>query len=112
MDSIHTSKSVDGQYPGSKLPDPQGALSKQIPSSAISAVNSEVAVLQPSAGAKVGGTYLKMSAKKAEIRKRAAEPGVLATIQYYATKLPVNLCALVTQVCPAHKFHSTWVRRI
>ena len=52
-------KSVDGQYPWSKLPDPQGTLSTQVPSSAISAVNSDVAVLQPSAGAKVRRAYLK-----------------------------------------------------
>ena len=41
------------------------------------------AVLQLSAaGAKVRGAYLKMSAKKAEIGKRAAERGALATIHY------------------------------
>ncbi len=45
------------------------ALSKQVPSSAISAANSEVAVLQLSACAKVRRAYLKMSAKKAEIGK-------------------------------------------
>ena len=75
---------MDRQYPGSKLPDPQEALSKQVPSSAIFAENSKVAVLQPSAGAKVGGAYmyLKMSAKKAEIGKRAAEHAALATIRY------------------------------
>ena len=33
-----------------------------------------------------------MSTKKAEMGKRAAEPGMLA-VWYYATKLPVNLCA-------------------
>ena len=73
---------MDRQYPGSKLTDPQEALSKQVPSSAIFATNSEVAVLQPSAGAKVGGAYLKMSAKKADIGKRAAEHAALATIRY------------------------------
>ena len=65
------------------------------------------AVLQPSAaGAKaVRGTYLKISAeKKAEIGQRAAEHGVLATVRYYATKLPVPLkessvrtCRMLTQ---------------
>ena len=41
------------------------------------------AVLQLSAaGAKVRGAYLKMSAKKAEIRRRAAELGALATTRY------------------------------
>ena len=58
------------------------ALSKQMPSSAISAANSEVAVLQLSGCAKVRRAYLKTSAKKAEIGKQAAERGVLATIHY------------------------------
>ena len=75
-------KKVDGNYPGTKLPDPQGALSKEAPSSSISAASTEIAaVLQPSAaGAKaVRGTYLKISAeKKAEIGQRAAENRVLA----------------------------------
>jgi len=47
-------KKVDGNYPGTKLPDPQGAFSKEVPLSLISAANMEIAtVLQPSAaGAK------------------------------------------------------------
>ena len=85
---------VDKGYPGN-LPDPQGELSKEVPSSSISAANAEVAAVQSSAvGAKAGcrGTYLKMSAeKKAEIGRRAAEHGVLATVRYYATRLPVPL---------------------
>ena len=60
---------------------------KQVPLSAISATNSKVAVLQPSAGAKVRGTYLKVSTKAAKIGKRAAEHGVLATIRYHATNI-------------------------
>ena len=88
-------KRVDGQYPGSKLPDPQGALAHEVPSRAISAANTEVAVLQQAGGAggaKARGTYLKMSSeKKAEIGKRAAEHGVLATVRYYASKLPEPL---------------------
>ena len=59
------------------------------------------AVLQPSAaGAKtVRGTYLKISAeKKAEIGQRAAEHGVLATVRYYAAKLPVT-----TSMCPTSR---------
>ena len=88
-------KKVDGNYPGTKLPDPRRALLKEVPSSLISAANTEIAtVLQPSAaGAKaVRGTYLKISAeKKAEVGQRAAEHGVLATVRYYATKLPVPL---------------------
>jgi len=35
-------KKVDGQYPGSKLPDPQGALAQEVPARAISAANTEV----------------------------------------------------------------------
>ena len=56
------------------------------PSSSISAANTEqAAVLQPSAaGAKaVRRTYLKISAdKKAEIRERAAQHGVIVTVYY------------------------------
>jgi len=49
-------KRVDGQYPGSKLPDPQGALAQEVPSRAISAANkflTKVAFLQQAGGAKV-----------------------------------------------------------
>jgi len=46
-------KRVDGQYPGSKLPDPQGVLAQEVPSRAISAANTEVALLQQAGGAKV-----------------------------------------------------------
>ena len=84
-------KRVDGQYPGSKLPDPQGALAQEVPSRTISAPNTEVALLQQAGGAKVSTrrTYLKMSSeKKAEI---AAEHGVLATVRYYASRLPEPL---------------------
>ena len=38
-------KRVDGQYPGSMLPDPQGALAQEVSSRAISAANTEVALL-------------------------------------------------------------------
>ena len=38
-------KRVDGQSPRSKLPDPQGALAQEVPSRAISAANTEVALL-------------------------------------------------------------------
>ena len=86
---------VDGNYPGTNLPDPQGALSKEVPSSSISAANMEIAaVLQPSAAGTKGvrGTYLKISPeKKAEIGQCGAEHGVLATVWYYATKLLVPL---------------------
>ena len=62
----------------------------RLPSRAISAKNTEVALLQRAGGANVSTrvTYLKMSSeKKAEIGKRAAEHGVLATVRYYASRL-------------------------
>ena len=63
------------------------------PSRAISAANTKVALLQQAGGAKVStrGTYLKMSSEKAEIGKRAAQHGVLATVRYYASRLPEPL---------------------
>ena len=68
---------------------------KEVPSSSISTENMQIAaVLQPSAsGTKVVRvTYLQISAeKKAKIAKCGAEHGVLVTIWYYTTKLPVLL---------------------
>ena len=84
-------KRVDGQYTGSKLPDPQGAFAQEVPFVLYLRQNTEVALLQQAGGAKVStrGTYLKMSSeKKAEI---AAEHGVLATVRYYASRLPEPL---------------------
>ena len=57
-------KSVDGRYLESKLPDPQGAFSKHVPSSTIFVANNEAAVIQPSAGQE---SIPQMSVKKAEI---------------------------------------------
>ena len=90
-------KRVDGEHPKSKLPDPQGELSLSVPSRAISAANAQVArlvVAEPSSNVDTTarGAYLKMSGEmKAQIGKRAAEHGVLATIRYYATRLPCHL---------------------
>jgi len=96
---------VDGNYPGTKLPDPQGALTKEVPSPLISAANTEIAaVLQAlAAGTKaVRGTYLKISAeKKAKIGQHAADHGVLPTVQYYATKLSVKLTTGAMCIHPA-----------
>ena len=74
--------------------------SKQVPLSVISAANSEITLLQPSAGTNVRGTYLKRSAKKAKIGKQAAEHG-LAT-----------LCTFSYSGTPTHKFISMWVWHI
>jgi len=101
-------KRVDGQYPGSKLPDPQGVLAQEVPSRAMSAANTKVALFQQAGGAKVStrGTYLKMSSeKKAEIGKQAAEHGVLATVRYYASRLPEPLkesSVRTVDVTPVH----------
>ena len=46
---LHYFKHVDGQHSGPTLPDTQGAVSKSMPSQVISAVNTEVALLQHSA---------------------------------------------------------------
>ena len=50
MDMFQYFKRVDGQYPGSKLLDPQKALTQEVPSRAISAANTEVALLQQAQG--------------------------------------------------------------
>ena len=72
-------KKVDGNSPGTKLPDPQGALSKEVPSPRLR-YPQQTRKLQlyfshqlPAVKA-VRGTYLKISAEKeAEIRQRATE---------------------------------------
>jgi len=95
---------VDGNYPGTKQPDPQGALLKEVPSSSISTANTEIAaVLQPSAASVkvVRGTYLKISAEnKAEIGQRAAEHRVLPMVWYYATELRLLVVPCVYALTP------------
>ena len=51
----------------------QGALSKEVPLHAISAANTEVAIFQPSAGAKVRGTSLTMSVENKEGEQQSME---------------------------------------
>ena len=69
------------------LPDPRGSLSKVVPSSAISAANSEVKAR--GLGTSKRGSYAKLTQQqKAEIGKRAAEHGIASTIRYYAKRLP------------------------
>ena len=63
-----------------------GSLARVVPSSAISVS------LESNKKSATRGVYQKLSAeKKAEIGKRAAEHGVIATVQYYASKLPEPL---------------------
>ncbi len=45
-------KKVDGNYPGTKLPDPHGALSKEVPSSSISATSRQSLVARRRASEK------------------------------------------------------------
>ena len=69
------------------LPDPRGSLSKVVPSSAISAANSEVKAR--GLGTSKRGSYAKLTQQqKAEIGKRAAEHGIASTIRYCAKRLP------------------------
>ena len=69
------------------LPDPRGSLSKVVPSSAISAANSEVKAR--GLGTSKRGSYAKLTQQqKAEIGKRAAEHGIALTICYYAKRHP------------------------
>ena len=76
-----------------KLPNSQGAHSKEVPSTSISAPNMEIAaVLQPSAaGVKVVmGTYLKISAEEqAEIGQCVAEK--IVSTKFSKTALCENL---------------------
>ena len=86
---------MDGQYPWSKLPDPQGALSKRVPSSAIFAANSEALYFSYAAGAKVRGAYLKMSAKKAELQNWKASSRAWSTSHNSLLRLSLASCKSV-----------------
>ena len=67
-----------------KLPDPQSPLSKEVPSTAIAAANNEVKHVVELQRGKTRGPYTKFTPEqKAEIGKRAAERGVVATVRYY-----------------------------
>ena len=76
-------KSVDGQYPRSRLPYPQVRLSKQVPS--------DVRVFAANSQCEGQGS---IPENEREIGKRAAEHEALQ----FSTKIPVNLCALVISV--------------
>jgi len=82
---------VSGNYPGTKLPDPQGVLSKEVPSPLISTANTKTA-----AGTKVvRGIYLKTNAEKTQ---HAAKHRVLAMVWYNAVKLPLTTSTM--HICP------------
>ncbi len=75
------------------LPDPQGPLSEIIPSSSISAANSEVEKcghLEAASGKK-RSHYAKFTPEqKAEVGCRAAEHGVASTIHHYASQFTLK----------------------
>ena len=74
-----------------KLPDPRGPLSKDVPSTAIAAANGEVKHVVELQRGKTRGPYTKFTPEqKAEIGKRAAEHGVVATVRYYEKRFPGN----------------------
>ena len=80
-----------------KLPDPQSPLSKEVPSTAIAAANGEVKHVVELQRGKTRGPYTKFtSERKAEIGKRAAEHGVVATVRYYEKQFPGKLAPAVS----------------
>ena len=73
------------------LPNPNGHLSKKMPSSAIVAANKEVKKVQDDKTSKPGkrGPYSKFSPQiKAEVGKQAAECGVAAVLRNNSKKYP------------------------
>ena len=80
-----------------KLPDPRGPLSKEVPSTAIAAANGEVKHVVELQRGKTRGPYTKFTPEqKAEIGKRAAEHGVVATVRYYEKRFPGKLAPAVS----------------
>ena len=72
-----------------KLPDPRGPLSKEVPLTAIMAANNEVEHVVELQRGKMRGTYTKFTPEqKAEIGKQAVEHGVAATVRYYKKRFP------------------------
>ena len=79
-------KRVDGQYPGSKLPDPQGALAQEVH------ICGKYRSCFTSASWWSEGEHERNVPenefwKEGWNRKRAAKHGVLATVRYYASRL-------------------------
>ena len=72
------------------LPNPSGALSREMPSSAIASANNEVQKITSSSETKKHGPYSKSFSPqaKAEIGRYAAENGVASTLRRYVSKYP------------------------
>ena len=76
------------QHSNDKLPDPQGPLSIEVPSTSVVSANEEVRRVVSKEPAK-RGPYTKFTAEQtAEIGKRAADYGIVAAIRYYSKKYP------------------------
>ena len=73
-----------------RLPEPNGSLSKSVPTNAIKLANAEVLKLKDKAPRDYRtGPYLMLTpAQRYEVGKRAAEHGVTASIRYFAKKYP------------------------
>lgn len=71
------------------LPDPNGPLSRVIPSSTIAAANEKVCAIEKMPGVASRTPYLHLtSAQKYQVGKRAAEFGTTNTLRYYARHFP------------------------
>ena len=71
------------------LPDPRGPLSREIPSSAITAANSEVKAILGNETKKGRGHYHKLLPEiKANLGKYASVNGVVATLRRYSKTYP------------------------
>ena len=74
---------------GANLPEPNGPLSKVIPSPAISAANKKVSATNNAKMSATRGAYLHFTgAQKYQVGKRAAEFGSTSTLRYYARHYP------------------------
>ena len=72
------------------LPDPDGPLSKDIPSSSIGIANTHVLQVQQKASSdRLRGPYISLTpAQKLSIGKKAAENGVTVTLSSYSKTFP------------------------
>ena len=70
-----------------KLPNPQGSLSKKVPSSAIERANTSVTpIIERFESGKRGPYLILTPAQRYEVGRRAAEHGVTATLRYYSVR--------------------------
>ena len=71
------------------MPDPNGLLSKKVPSTAIELANAKVLELMDKPCGRPRPPYLiLMPAQRFEVGKRAGEHGVTVSIRYFAKKYP------------------------